>query len=493
MSIGPNLTQTPINVLQQAVLGQVPSIQPASALGELNNRVKTAQMQQAAMGQNAMQQNAMQQQQPPVAASVLQAAQGIDHPGYGFAGGGIVAFADGGPSFGYAPEYELARKYGIVISPYDSPEVRQQKLDQAKQLAAFDAQPKGEIPNEYAIRNMVAGYTDPNRARLDAPTPSPAAAPTGGIASVAPRPQAAPRPQGGPATPQDDFMQQLKAQRDTEQGLLQQAGTLSPELIKAREDYEKSRVAGSAMRKSVEERRMAELNKLQEEAEKQKGVSPLDNPALLAALAGGAQGKTLGAVLSGAAGAGGAEYTRQQKEARDVQDKLRAERMGVDQLTLARMDYDAATQQAKVAELTGDRDKMMAAQIKMAEAQRHLLDVQQRYVQAKEHNVTQLKAAEIGAAAKGAAQDIAERKLALASMRQDPEFAAITKELTEATKQAAQIKSTVTQERLLKAQQAAVALARKHGATPQDIVGVSSDTSGASPGAQADPLGIRKT
>lgn len=481
MSIGPNLSQTPINVLQQAVLGQIPSIQPASALGELNSRVKNAQMQQAALGQNAMQQSAMQQQQPPVAAGVLQASQGIDHPGYGFAGGGIVAFAGGGPTLGYAPDYELARKYGIVLSPYDPPEVRQQKIAEAKKLAAFEAEPKAEIPNEFAIRNMVAGYTDPNRARLDIP-----AAP-GGIAQVAPgaqggpRPQVAPRPQAAPA--QDDFLKRLQALSGQEEELAKLAGAVTPEIQKAREEYGAARTAGSEMRKAIEQRQQEALNQRRAEAEKQAAVSPLDNPALLAALAGGAQGKTLGAVLSGAAGAGGAEYTRQKKELRDIQDRVRAEQLGVDTLTIARMDYDAATKQAALADASGDRAQKLAAETKLLEARRHLMDTESKYTHGKEQLATQIKVAQIGAAAKSSAMDLAERKLALSSMKADPDYAAVSKNLADATKQHSQLNSDISAKRLRDAQAAALALAKKHGATPADIVGVLSETPGASPGA----------
>ena len=107
-----------------------------AVLTAMQEKQKEAQMRQAMQGQQAMAQNA-QQGQAPVAAGILagaqQAAAQEAMPKY--RGGGLVAFQYGGPTFGYAPDYEEARRYGIVLSPYDSPETRQEKLDEVKRLA----------------------------------------------------------------------------------------------------------------------------------------------------------------------------------------------------------------------------------------------------------------------------------------------------------------------------------------------------------------------
>ena len=126
--------------------------------------------------------------------------------------------------------------------------------------------------------------------------------------------------------------------------------------------------------------------------------------------------------------------------------------------------------------------------------------MQQKYEYGKENLATQIKVANIGAAAKATAADLAERKLALQSMKSDPEYKSVQDELKAATAQLAQLGTAMKIEnappsirnRLNAAKANALALARKHGASPEDILGVSSDTSGASPDAQADPLGIRK-
>lgn len=480
MGIAQDLSRAPINVLQQAVLGQIPSIQPASALGELNSRVKNAQMQQAAMGQNAMQQSAMQQQQPPVAAGVLQASQGIDHPGYGFAGGGIVAFAGGGPTLGYAPLYEAGKRFGIILSPYDSDEERAMKTKAIQDNLEAEKQPKAEIPNEFAIRNMVAGYTDPNRARLDIP-----AAP-GGIAQVAPgaqggpRPQVAPRPQAAPA--QDDFLKRLQALSGQEEELAKLAGAVTPEIQKAREEYAAARTAGSEKRKAIEERQQEALNQRMADVEKQAALSPWDDPALFGALARGARGKTFSEVASGAAGEGGAEYTRQKKELRDLRDKIRAEQLGVDTLTLARMDYDAATKQVAVADATGDRAQKLAAETKLLEARRHLMDTEQKYTHGKEQLATQIRVAQIGAAAKEAGLEASKAKAVQQLAQTDPEYKKAAEALAAARK--LDPNSNVAKAQIAANQKIMDDVMRRKAAE----LGVSLETPGASPGAPTAAL-----
>lgn len=509
--IGQDLSKIPNNVLQQAVLGMNPSIQPASALGELNSRIKQARMSQMAMGQQAMGENAAMGGRPPIAAQVMEEAQNLDRgigalpeaQGVGYEGGGLVSFekggpilgyAPGGPTLGFAPDYELAKKYGIVLSPYDSDEVRQQKIAQARTLATQEA-------------NTIAGYTDPNRApRLDesmfpevAP-PTAQAAPGAAARGAGQRPPGPPRAPAAPAAPAapDEFMKQLARLRANEERLAEQAGTLSPELIQAREEERGMRGEASKARKAIEDRRLADIAKQEAEAEKQRNLSPLDNPALLAAMAGAARGRTLGDVLSGAAGAGGTEYTRQQKEMRDIQDKIRAERAGVDTLTLARMDYDAATQQMKVAELTGDRDKMMAAQTKLAEAQRHLLDVQQKYEYGKERLATDLQVARIQAAAKESGLDFNKVKAAQQLAQNNPEYKKAVEALAMLNKLPDTAKQAPEMQKQIQAHQKTMrgieqTIAARLGVPVDLFSGVSLDTSGASPDAQADPLGIRKT
>ncbi len=527
MSIGPNLSQTPINVLQQAVLGQIPSIQPASALGELNSRVKNAQMQQAALGQNAMQQSAMQQQQPPVAAGVLQASQGIDHPGYGFAGGGIVAFAQGGgvqkfqyggPSVSQSlslPPHPLLGGYELRASPSsetDEEYARRKKAAEQAGMTPFERLLRA-VETESGKESPLRQWMYPNKS-VDKPTDAtlleqakmaeanqmpegiaavapPTAPRPGGVAQTAPgaktgvRPQVAPRPQPAPA--QDDFLKRLQVLSGQEEELAKLAGAVTPEIQKAREEYGAARTAGSEKRKTIEERQQEALNQRMAEVEKQAAVSPSDDPALLGALARGARGKTFSEVASGAAGEGGAEYTRQKKELRDLRDKIRADQLGVDTLTLARMDYDAATKQVAVADATGDRAQKLAAETKLLEARRHLMDTESKYTHGKEQLATQIKVAQIGAAAKEAGLDFNKVRAAQQLAQSNPQYKAAVTALERIKGLPPQTQNSPSVKAELEQHQKTIRDIEKTVSTrlgvPPEWFGVSLETPGASPGA----------
>lgn len=88
------LSNIPPQVLQQALLGQIPDIKPFSALAELDRRNKAAKMQQGIAAQGAMQAPTP----PTVIQQVLAQSGGLHGMGAAssYAGGGIVAFASGG-------------------------------------------------------------------------------------------------------------------------------------------------------------------------------------------------------------------------------------------------------------------------------------------------------------------------------------------------------------------------------------------------------------
>jgi hypothetical protein len=90
-----SLKNMPMEQLKMLFLNPQPGSPPLWAvISALAEKQKEAQAIQAAMGQGAMAQNAQMQQQPPVAAQVMQAAEGGIMQGY--AGGGAVAFGRGG-------------------------------------------------------------------------------------------------------------------------------------------------------------------------------------------------------------------------------------------------------------------------------------------------------------------------------------------------------------------------------------------------------------
>lgn len=101
------------------------------------------------MLQQALQ--AQQQQQSPGIA-------GLPAPNMQrMADGGVVGYAEGGMprTYGYAPDYEEARRMGINLSPYDSPDVRRQKLERLQKMREFVASPERgvSIPTEASQAN----------------------------------------------------------------------------------------------------------------------------------------------------------------------------------------------------------------------------------------------------------------------------------------------------------------------------------------------------
>jgi hypothetical protein len=97
------VSQAPDQILQHAVLGQVPEIKPYEALTELNSRVKFKAASMAMRGQNAIAQAQHMKQQPPIAAQIMQANQQLNGIAAlpvpttdAYSAGGIVAFNDGG-------------------------------------------------------------------------------------------------------------------------------------------------------------------------------------------------------------------------------------------------------------------------------------------------------------------------------------------------------------------------------------------------------------
>lgn len=106
------------------------------------NAAQAAQPVTQAQMQQALQQSQMAQQSQGVAGLPAQNMRTFTA-----AQGGVVGYDGTNESYvvprtyGYAPDYEEAQKYGIVLSPYDSPEVRAEKLERIK-----TARETGELP-----------------------------------------------------------------------------------------------------------------------------------------------------------------------------------------------------------------------------------------------------------------------------------------------------------------------------------------------------------
>jgi len=270
-SLTPNLIQLQNEQLLAELMNPYSRMPKFAVLSALDKKRQQQQLEQAAKGMSAQQQNAMQ---PPgsVAEQLIQQVQQMPDPrsrGRRYAGGGIVAFQSGGGAqafpvappvetrrtYGYAPDYEDARRFGINLSPYDSPEVRAEKLQRLATMREFEKQTAGnraEIPTEEseATRKLLeTAYADRSRARdippriaaapvIRPPAPGPdtrtkpPARPASGIATAQPAPAPATyQPPMGP-----DIYEKLEAERIAE---LEKQRTLPEDILKGRSGIEK--------------------------------------------------------------------------------------------------------------------------------------------------------------------------------------------------------------------------------------------------------------
>lgn len=472
---------------------------PSSVLlSKIEEETKAQQMRAAAQNQNAM---AQAQQQPGTvkdmaigkALQVMRPTQMAAHGGimHGYAGGGAVAFENGGRTFGYAPDYELARKYGIDLSPYDAPEVRADKIKRARAMADFEEQRKsfGEIPTEASVARdavLQQAYASPSRARdvlrtgiTAAPTKPPVPP-----AQPARRPPTAAKPQGqGVAslmsgveqtgTPAPDTLSDIESKGIADinalKNVLGKQGAVDPELMKLREAAYKSS-------QGIAERRERDRLAMLEAAQKASSASLFDNQEALLRMAGALGGaKRFGEGLSKVAGEAGTIKGEQRKELQRVQDIARQEQNAIDTLNQALADK-------RVADMTGDVNQRRDADRKVAEAQLKVTELRSGIQKERAAEADRAAQREIGRRTAGAQEkqaeaamisararadsDVASQRIALQAMRADPNYAAIVKELTEAKKMAGVSSSPTLQTRLRAAEKAARDLAASYGVTP---------------------------
>jgi hypothetical protein len=503
----------------QAVTGTLEKLPPQQLLSMYNNpqdltpkwavatayakAVEQARLMQAASGQTAMMQSAAQAQQPPVVQQIM--SQPMPGAGItqGFSGGGAVAFQTGG----YAPDYQDARRFGIDLSPYDSPEVRAQKLERVKKMREFEAQMaqgRAEIPTEAGLAaTEAASETQRLKARPTGimgqipPPTAPQRAPRPGTGRPAPAPAAAPASAMGIAAPaKPDNWADIESQGlkgiAALQDVYRKQGEVDPELARLRTAaYESAQ--GIAQRR--ERDRLAALTA----AEKAASAPLMDNQEALLRLAGSIGGKMrFGEALGAMAGTAGGIRGEQRKALETAQRESRLEQNAIDQL-------NQALAEKRVADRSGDVDRMRAADTKVAEAQLKVTELrttigkersleadraEQRALTKRDQDI-RLQIAREAATAKEGAADTAQQRLAIQAMRADPNYASIVKELTEAQRVAAISKSPTAQARLTAAKTAASSLANAYGVNPAMVGGVApaAPTSTAAP---ADPLGIRK-
>jgi hypothetical protein len=383
-----SLKNMPMEQLKMLFQNPQPNSPPLWAvISALAEKQKEAQAIQAAMGQSAMAQNAQMRQQPPVAAQVVQAAQGGIMQGY--AGGGAVAFRRGGDVQHFS---DGSKEFGVLSDP---------------EAYALDALRSEQEQNKQKVRDLENSYyyllsqNDPRAAQvkqqLDAlsgrpsvtarPAPAPVPVmspeaqalmsrqgPRGIMASPRATPAVQPQqrqqrqeaarpamatgiasPVEATGTPSPDRMSEIESQGiagiKALQDLIRQQGNVDPRLAELREAAYKSSQDIAARR---ERDRQAMLEAGQKRYD--------DITDLLIGAAGGARGKTFGDVLSGAVGGAGAARTAKRAEFQKVQDAARQEQNAIDNLKQALADK-------RVADMSGDVNQRRQADMKVAEAE----------------------------------------------------------------------------------------------------------------------------
>ena len=393
----------------------------------------------------------------------------------------------------YPPDgQELARQgrlIGIVVSPYDSPAVRAEKFQRIREAAAAakqrESQPRAEIPTveSDAVQRAFSSTGQAQRVAEGAP------AARSGVPAA--RPAAAAR-SGAPAA-------------GTTSPAASRSGTPSANTptMEAAKEYEKQaqeNIKGleGRGRPSTEELELRKALLAAQEAEREPRVEYKEPEGMTArelfqlASFDPTKGRWMGSLAEKAAGvltAREAKAEEFRKLNREIDIANRKLNTAIAAQRLAYSTTDRQAQQAADLAVMNAKLELRKAMFELAKTERQLV-VQEREAGAKETqagaSMRSAKAAEAAAALKPDLALAAQQREANASMKADPAYKAIQDELTNA---ATVLRAAPTNPQLIiryqKAQQAAAALARKHGV----VVG---EEAPAAPAAGTDPLGIRK-
>jgi hypothetical protein len=170
-----SLKSLPLDQLKMLYQNPQPGSPPLWAvISALAEKQKEAQAMQAAMGQSAMAQNAQMQQQPPVAAQVMQAAEqqqqepvmaayGGEMQGY--AGGGAVAFRNGGDAEEEKLRQQIRDMFGSAASPMNilgprAGQERQRAQDILRMLPTLDKEQMRNILGQTSRMADPAAYQE---------------------------------------------------------------------------------------------------------------------------------------------------------------------------------------------------------------------------------------------------------------------------------------------------------------------------------------------
>ena len=429
-----SLKNMPMEQLKMLFMNPQPGSPPLWAvISALAEKQKEAQAIQAAMGQSAMAQNAQMQQQPPVAAQVVQAAQGGIMQGY--AGGGAVAFQYGGKLGLQNPEFD---EQGLPRTNEERQRIERNNQSILREQARAEAFKKQQVQaaavretSQEVPKQMLDFYRSTGRDRAvtlgtDLPStdtsklfpfgppespmmdiPNIQISPTRtGTGQTQQRPPAAPTPvQPTTATPADltPEMQKVYAEREAE---MRRRLTRPESLVAAEQGL-------AALAKSNIEAQQAEAKTYGEEiraardaamAKAQRGF--LDDPQALLALAGSIdtrRGQGLSSLARGAAGImGGKEAAAEaaRKEFALAQRDERAMQANIRQTQMLEAQRQVALEKNKLDEVNAINEKL--AQLGMEREQFRLTRGDKAFEQVMEGKKVaaterQAKAAEISA------------------------------------------------------------------------------------------------
>jgi hypothetical protein len=455
------------------------------------------------MQQQQMQQMVQQAMQPkPAGIEGLQSNVRM-------AEGGVVGYAEGGTprTYGYAPDYEDARRLGISLSPYDSPEDRKDKLERLQKMREFEKERQnfGDIPTEASVARdelLQRAYADPRRA-MDVVRPpvvrtmAPAAAAAPAPQAPAPRPPAQRPPAPAPAAPTG--VAAALAQRPTYDtaGIAAagtpyiQAGEGDVGRIRKvegeRAEFEKTLPDLSAKGIAALQQRMRDVETAEATRKENLGLDRV-----IQQLLGRAQG-------SGGAARADTQFMNAQRAAEDAFSQARLGNQQAQLLLekaqqerqLGRFDRAIALEKDAANLMEKARDNALKAQqIAQSTAgsqfqgavQMRDQDAQTREGELNRANALRVEG--IRAATREGAGDIAQKRLALQQLKADPEYIAAMNKIKELSKAAGLSSSPTIQTAFRTAQQEAAAIAKRYGLTPEDI-------GAAAGGAAAAPAGQR--
>lgn len=536
----PTLKGTDPHILQMALLGMVPGMQPSSALAALNEQVKSAELDQAAQAQMAMQQAQMLQGEPPIRDQVVQKAamlgldRGIGGQNYGYAGGGIVAFQKGGITdtekatlvqMGVpAAEIDAAVAQGFSFDDIrrgDHKVAQTQPVKPPSFLERIRAQHEGDRTSEMVmggIRRLAAGQplvegplvdkplvdkladifrsapsappaeaaVDDDLARVSrrqmliptAPAPAPDTARSLGREAAAKTRPTVPPPVSAPAVdPYAEYMTRRSAE-------LEAAGKPTAEVVRARQ-------AEDAAREEAFKKREAIADRLRREAEEQRGRlssyerEPIDTTEALLNLAAAFGGtKTFAEGIGKGAQTVTAMRQQRRKEAQEMRKELLQRQTALDELDRVNADLVVTNRALETARTTGDAEAVRKASEARTALLKEKADLQRALSKEKseaELRGAQAEQARATAGYMGRRDDGSEGggkadRTAATLMRADPRYQSIQKELTDARQMAGISRSPAAQQRLEKAEKAAVDLAAEYGIK---IGGASGATPGA--------------